>query len=210
VKKTQKVETQKVKTQKVKTQKVKTQKVKSQNAKQKKCATFPCLKCDKVFTRRDHLQSHTDKNACKEYTHYCKFCNKGFTSETSMYRHIRTACKAKIENDKEKDDIYEKIKKIEEQMKNMAKDYKAIKKENEKMKKENKENKELTLKIEKENKKLTHRIENVERFSSVIKDNNNVDINNGTVNNTNNIILVGYGKEDLSKINKKKISKAMQ
>jgi hypothetical protein len=151
--------------------------------------TYPCLKCDKVFTRKDNLETHITNNACKEYTHYCKFCNRGFTCETSMYRHVRTVCKEKKKNDEEKDEIYEKLKKMEEQMKNMAKEYKAIKKEN---------------------KELSRRIENVERPAAVVGDNNNVNINNGTVNNTNNIILVGYGKEDLSKIDKKEILKAMQ
>lgn len=63
--------------------------------------SYSCPNCDRVFTQKDNLEYHISKNACKQYTHFCKFCEKGFTTETSMYRHIRTACNVKFNKDNE-------------------------------------------------------------------------------------------------------------
>ncbi|VBB17911.1 hypothetical protein YASMINEVIRUS_374 [Yasminevirus sp. GU-2018] len=155
-----------------------------------------CSSCGKTFTCRRNLDKHIEKNACKQYSNYCKFCRKGFTTETSMYRHMRSSCKIKKEDDVERDKIYEKLIAMEEQVEKVTK-------ENAKMAKEN-------AKIVKENKHLTRMIKSIETAPMVKGDHNNVNINTGTVNNTNNIILVGYGKEDLSKLDKAEILKALQ
>jgi hypothetical protein len=145
-----------------------------------------CDSCNKKFTRKDSLTQHKKRKACKNNEYYCKFCNKGFTTDTSMYRHIRDFCKVKKEKDGEKDAIYEKLIQIE---------------------KENKQIKEQYEKIIQDNKQLTKTIHNIHKTNNIIKNNN---INTGTVNNTNNIIIVGYGKEDLSRLDKTELLKILQ
>ncbi|VBB18593.1 hypothetical protein YASMINEVIRUS_1056 [Yasminevirus sp. GU-2018] len=141
-----------------------------------------CPNCAREFPRKRNLDNHLAKNACKQYAHFCKLCEKGFTTETSMYRHVRTSCKVKKENDNEKSKIYERLVEIEAKYKE----------------------------IEQENKKLTKRIKTMQTV--IGGENHNISINNGTVNNhnTNNIILVGYGQEDLSKLDKAEILKDLQ
>jgi hypothetical protein len=156
---------------------------------------YACLKCNRVFNRKDNLEIHINKNACKQYTHYCKFCKKGFTTETSMYRHVRTSCKIKKEDDSAKDKIYERLIEMEEKVERFTKANAEMAKEH--------------AKIIKKNKQLTRIIKKIEHMPTVKGNNNNININTGIVNNTN-IILVGYGKEDLSKIDKKEILRAIQ
>jgi hypothetical protein len=145
--------------------------------------SYTCDKCDKIFTRKDSLKYHIENNACKNYTYFCKFCDKGFTNETNMYRHMRDACKVKKEKDIEKDKIYDELLQMKDEIE----------------------------KIKKENKQLVERIEKIDKTSHVINNNNiNTGTVNNTVNNTNNIIIVGYGNEDLSKLDKTEILKALQ
>jgi len=149
-----------------------------------------CPICKKTFGRKDGLKRHIVNNACKIYTHFCKTCSKGFTTETSMYRHMRKACKIKKHEDTDKNEICENIDRMkimfEEKIKEMEE---KIKEMEEKMKK-----------MEKSNKQLVNELKEI-KHSTKINGNNNNNVNNGTVNNTtNNIVIVGHGKEDMSKI----------
>ena len=149
-----------------------------------------CTECNRVFARKENLDNHVKKQACKKLVHFCKFCNKGYTTETSMYRHMRSACKVKKTNDDEKDKIYERLLQVETRCKLVEQ-----------------ENKELQEKIKKINKTS---VDLSKTTNTVIKGSNN-NINTGIINNnTNNIILVGYGKEDLTKLDKSDIMKALQ
>ena len=142
-----------------------------------------CNTCKKTFGRKDGLKRHIDNNACKIYTHFCKVCSKGFTTETSMYRHMRKACKIKKHEDTDKNDISLNI----DRMKLMFEE--KLKEMEEKMEK-----------MEKSNKQLVNELKEI-KHSTKINGNNNNNVNNGTVNNTtNNIVIVGHGKEDMSKI----------
>ena len=58
-----------------------------------------CGKCNTSFVRKRNLDNHILKKACKQKDYKCKYCNKGFTSDSSMYRHIRTICNKKNEKD---------------------------------------------------------------------------------------------------------------
>jgi len=86
-----------------------------------------CEKCKRVFDMKSHLKYHIDNNSCKDVNYKCKLCNKGFTTKTSMYRHLRGTCKVKIEDNKvkiednkvkikydKKKDIHERLNALEE------------------------------------------------------------------------------------------------
>src|SRR5579872_2818982 len=146
---------------------------------------YVCDKCDMSFTRQAGLSYHVEKNACKEKNIKCKFCDAPFVTKISMYRHIRTACKTKKREDKQKEEIYERLLKLEEEIK--KKDTENVKKIKE---------------LEKTNKNLAKEIKNIKTCNkNNINNVNNGVVNNGIVNNNNNtinqnIILVGYGNED--------------
>ena len=56
---------------------------------------FVCDKCNKNFNQKAHLKYHIEKEVCEGKSFQCNFCGKGFTTHTSMYRHIRNSCKIK-------------------------------------------------------------------------------------------------------------------
>lgn len=158
---------------------------------------FKCDTCGREFCSKYRLKTHVEKNACKIYTHFCKYCGKGFTTETSMYRHARSSCPVKKKTDEEKNTIYEKLVQMEEKNKELQK---MVIDTEKKFQKENGELKKKVLALENDKKSGN----NINK--GII---HNGDIHNGDNNNIN-IILVGYGKEDLSKIDKKDILKAIQ
>jgi len=71
---------------------------------------YKCNRCGKIFKYNKNLKYHTDNNSCKEYESECKYCRKQFTSATNMYRHVRSTCNVKKEQDSKKDEIHEKDK----------------------------------------------------------------------------------------------------
>ena len=145
---------------------------------------FECNICLKNFNRKAHLTYHVTNNICttaQNNANKCKLCKKGFTTATNMYRHMRSACNVKKDEDHKRDKIYERLLELEKKSE-------KFEKENEKLKKEV-----VTLK-----KTITN--------NSNITTNNIQNINNGIVTTIN---LIGYGHEDLSKIDKNEIFKAI-
>jgi hypothetical protein len=107
--------------------------------------------------------------------------------------HMRDNCKIKKQNDNEKEDILDRLMKLEEDNKRLI-----ILEENEKkLVNDNK-------KLKEENKKMKTQIKRVIKTTNI-----RPNINNGTVINAT-INLVGYGSEDLSKLDKTDILKALQ
>lgn len=101
----------------------------------------------------------------------CKFCGKVFTTSTNMYRHMNHTCKIKKSEDKNRDEIYERLVMLEKKNRDFEKENKQLKKEVVSLKK------------------------NVQTVSNVTNNiNNTKNINNGIVAHIN---LIGYGKEDL-------------
>ena len=166
--------------------------------------SFICNICDKEFKAQQNLDYHLFKKACKTPSCYCKYCNKGFTIKTNMYAHIRDACKEKQKEDNDREDILQKLvkeqEKYHEELEKLKEKNKILEKNQEVFKKEHK-------KIVKENKKL----KKIVKLTPISTNVNNGNINNGIINNNNlNVILVGYGKEDMSKINKNDMLKILQ
>jgi hypothetical protein len=152
---------------------------------------YECDVCFRVFKRKAHLDYHVSNNVCKpeqkdiepvEIQHNCKYCGKLFTTSTSMYRHMNHTCKIKKSEDLNRGQIYERLLALERKSE-------GIEKENEQLKKK-------VVTLEQKSPKVTK-----------ITHNTTKNINNGIVAHIN---LIGYGKEDLSKIDKKDILKAMQ
>ena len=133
--------------------------------------------------------------------HSCKLCGNKFNSNISMYRHMRTACKVKKQEDVTKEDILERLLKLEE--------------DNKKIKKLEEDNKKIK-KLEEDNKKLKKEIKKLKSGKPLINNgtintnNGTINTNNGTINTNNNIVLIGYGREDMTKIDKKEILESMK
>jgi hypothetical protein len=161
---------------------------------------YECDRCSKLFSRKESLSYHITKNVCTGIYHdnatdgefQCKFCGKGFTTSTSMYRHVNHTCKIKKTEDKNRDLIYIRLLELEKQNKQFEEKSKKI----DVLEEENKLLKKEVLSLKKNSTKV-----------SKITNNNVKNVNNGIVANIN---LIGYGKEDLSKIDKKDILKAIQ
>ena len=156
--------------------------------------SFNCGNCEMKFKSKQNLNYHLTKKVChNDKIFECKYCKKCFVTNGSMYRHIQKTCKIIKEENNNKNVILERLIRLEEDNIKMKKDNERIKKENDKLKKEMK-------KIKCENKTVTNNTIN------------NVPINNGTINNgtINNIVLIGYGKEDLAKIDREDMLKSLK
>jgi hypothetical protein len=166
---------------------------------------YKCNICNKIFKRNENLKYHSTNNACKINKYKCKLCDKEFTTNNSMYRHMKHNCNVKKQNDEEKNLIYERLLNLE--------------KDNKRLLCLEKNNKKVAI----ENKKLKKKVENMEKQIKVVNNikDNIVNLNTGTVNSTvnnntvnnntvNNIILVGYGNEDILKMDRSDILKVLQ
>lgn len=147
---------------------------------------FLCNVCNKTFNLKKNLYYHKKHEVCTDKKFNCKYCNNVFSSKSTMYRHMRLNCKVKKDSEKEKEEIYARLLKLEE------------------------DNKKI-LQLEKENTKLKSEMKNIKKIMT-----KKVSINNGTININNstvvqnNITLVGYGNEDISKIDRKDMLKILQ
>ncbi len=135
----------------------------------------------------------------------CNYCKKAFARKDALTRHINQYCPVAKQQNKEKQDIFDKLllletknRQLEEEMKN----------KNEKLETKNKqleeEIKNKNGKLENEIKKLKKEIKKGQAITNNTLNNNN----NINIGNTTNIIMVSYGNEDLSKITTKMLSAA--
>ena len=146
-----------------------------------------------------------NKNFNDKY--HCCYCNKSYSSKYTLERHINDSCNVKKANDAEKENIFklllekdkenkDKISQLEEQNKLlMDKIDKLIN-----IKEISKSTKSLkSSKITNNNQQITNTNNNQKITSNTL--NNNQNITNNTQNN--NIVMVNFGKEDLSIIDEK-------
>jgi hypothetical protein len=168
---------------------------------------YKCNKCNKDFTQKSHYIRHLiRKSPCDiilnikkntyvkdildNYSLTCIFCNNNFSTNYNLTKHMKNSCKEIKRREQIKHDIFIKLK--EDQ----------ILKDEEKM---------LKTKIQiAKNAKLKYKLDKLERDMQVINKNSHniittTNSNNTTNNIVNNIVLIGYGKEDFAKIPEKKI-----
>ncbi len=122
----------------------------------------------------------------------CKYCNKVFTTNSNYNRHVKRNCKKRKEIEDEKALIFERLlKKLE-----------SIEKENLEIRKENMEVKEKLTRI-------TKIIYKKNQASNCHNTNNTQNNNIVNSNNNNTFVLVGCGKENIMKLDKQKIIRAV-
>ncbi len=136
--------------------------------------------------------------------HVCNYCNKTFSRKNVVYKHIKESCKVAKQQNKEKQDIFDKLKLERDQQEVIVK-LKLLEEQNKTIITINKqleeEIKNKNTQLEEENKQLKKAIKKVQPIT-------NNTMNNTMNNNTTNIIMVSYGQEDLSKITPKMLSNA--
>ena len=192
---------------------------------------YKCDKCNKIFGRKSNFNGHLKrKNPCKlsilnhtetipkeyskkehddrkqeviytEHIHTskkcCAYCQKVFSQKSALNRHIKSNCKIKRHDDNEKETIF----------KQLLDEIKEIKKVND-------ANQRKISEITNENHTLREQIMKIHNKSTKnINSHNNTQTNtqNNTVNgNVNTFVLVGCGKEDISKIDKTEIMQAIK
>ena len=184
---------------------------------------FICTECDKEFTTKQSLQYHIKKGVCKKNHDFeCDFCGKILSSAPSLSRHRSKSCKERKRiKDRElfADEMRNKELFIQEFGNNgqynpkLDKIYDMLVK----MKEENAELKDQTMQIKRDNENLRSEFSKKDMITNKQSQNinfsnvNNGNVNNGTVNNTvNNIYLSGYGKEDMSRIDKNDLIKVFK
>ena len=125
---------------------------------------------------------YTDDNTSNINEYQCKYCNKKFTRNWTMFRHVENRCKVKKQNDDEKEYIFQQL----------LKEMEVIKKKNDVLEKQ-------LVQLTKVNDKNKIEVQN-----NIV----NGTVNNGTVNN---IVLVKFGREDLDgRIDKSDILRAIK
>lgn len=185
-----------------------------------------CNFCDKKFKQKGHLDDHLNKqkkcynqlnniNSLKKSkkiqnnpnpiqkiqyldeirdsenkNNECPFCSKCFSTKCNLNKHVKRSCKVVKSEEKEKQNIFDKLmKEFEEKHNNQIKE----------LQEQNKKLAEIVIKLS--DKKHDDKSDFKENNT-----NSNNTINNTNSNNTFNqqqIVMVGHGKEDITKLTKK-------
>lgn len=197
---------------------------------------FTCPVCNKQLLSKKSMNYHIDNKVCERMgKHKCPYCNEEYSSSQSLSRHKKSYCKVKrgldnneslesnglSENNEENVNLINNCSPIDINMHMIYQRLLKLEKDNNILKKENSILKKVTGvedingnetksgKIVKSNKKAVFKkvIKNNTNNTNNNNTNNTQNINNGMINN--NIILVGYGKEDMSKIDYSDIIKCV-
>ncbi len=124
-----------------------------------------------------------------EKNHKCYYCNKCFVRKDVMNKHMKLSCKVYKQQNKDKQEIFEKLQLLESKNEQLANENKTIINNAKTILTKNQQ-------LEDDMKILKEEIKNLQPIT--IKNNNINNINNGIINNTN-IIMVSHGQEDISK-----------
>ncbi len=130
----------------------------------------------------------------------CNYCNKSFARKDAALRHMDLYCPVAKQQNKEKQDIFDKLVLLESKNKELEEQIKIKDKQlEEEMKNKNKQLENEIKQLKKEMKK-TQSITNNNTMNNMNSNNN--------IGNTTNIIMVSHGQEDMSKITPKMLSNA--
>ena len=143
-------------------------------------------------TNRNEKQFNFTDNRTNNKTNYetypCSYCQKKFSTKYTLGRHMNESCKAKKESDNEKENIFKMLLERDKRIDVLEK-----------------QNQLLMDKID----KLINMKDNTKSNKTTNKTTNNTNNSNNTITNTqntntqNNIVMVNFGKEDLSVIDEK-------
>lgn len=190
---------------------------------------YKCSRCNKIYKKKGDYNRHinrkypctdmnksgdiiklkdTDRKINSEtYIKYlnekkCVYCEMEFSSKSNVVKHIKSNCKKIKESENEKEKIFNKK-------------YKELMNEHLELKKttnnEIKKLKQRLMKFEKTDKKKI--INNNTTNDNSNNNSNNVNNIDNTMNTNNinqNVMLTGYGKEDMSKLPEKEILYAIK
>jgi hypothetical protein len=139
-----------------------------------------------------------------DITFCCSYCQKKFSTKYTLERHINDICKVKKESDKEKENIFklllEKDKENKEIIEKLEKQNKMFEKQNKMLM--DKIDKLINLNSKKSN--VNTNTNTNTNSNNTLTNSNNIMTNSNNTNNTqNNIMMVNFGKEDLSIIDEK-------
>lgn len=162
---------------------------------------YPCLQtiatdCKTIAKNRREKETYVqqsetpllhNKNDIKK-TLICKYCNKIFKYKSNLTVHIKSRCKVKQQIDGEKEDIFKRL--VDEMQK---------------IQQENQEIKEKLTQMEK------RCVQNISKRKTITNCNNNTHNNvvKDSIVNNNTFMLVGCGNEDITKLDKEKIIRAV-
>ena len=156
---------------------------------------YKCKSCGKIFTNNSGLRYHTMNKVCEKQQKYkCKYCPSTFAHRSGMYRHMNNHCtQNKQVNDENEDDVDSIDSDVDKkELLRMFKDMQQA-----------------IPKLQAEIMELKNKNKQLESKSMV---------NNGTINNigqindnsVTNYVLVGYGKEDMDRVDKNDLLKGMR
>ena len=145
----------------------------------------PCVKITEESSKKTQNTSNLLKNNSKTLKNICHYCGYGTERKDNYNRHL-LSCKVKKQDIEEKEEILNKLLSTIDQQKE--------------------QNNKLVSTIEELNKRID-KLENEKKIKHTQNNKNVKNQNNGTINNTINI--VAFGKEDLSKIDNKEFFEAL-
>ena len=157
-----------------------------------------CNNCNTKFASRSSYRYHTKNKVCEKQQQYkCRYCHRGFAHSSSMYRHENNICTERkmdddLENDENDDAFDNDIDKVE-----LLRMFR-------KMQKQVSQIPELRAQID------ILRTENGKLKTNTMINNGTITNNNIHGNMINNYVLVGYGKEDLDRIDRNDLLKGIR
>jgi len=86
-----------------------------------------CNKCGHKFGRQYHLDKHLENKSCKTRNYKCRHCDMMFTTDNSMYRHMKHNCNVKKDNDNKRNMISERLLKLEKENEELREEIKKQK-----------------------------------------------------------------------------------